>query len=216
MDVLLRLIIVSDVLDFAFLNGDENLQELSAEYLDKVQTLVEKMKEIRSSLSFEANSKNFICDDTNAVTNANVALAESYINHIALITREVIDNTCSESRLKSLLVTDIPYLEKKVEIMNKLCNDLSSDESRYGNIICKLSHAIVKADNWILESMIIIKFMKIDLVDDSQTFTEPIKIKPFDGWKSESNIFDFLSPRFFIKSPSELYKSNFPGVSMLE
>ncbi len=184
---------LSDILDFAFLNGDENLQELSAEYLDKVQTLVENMKEIRSSLSFEANSKNFICDDTNAVTNANVALAESYINHIALITREVIDNTCSESRLKSLLVTDIPYLEKKVESMNKLCKDLSSDELRYANIICKLSHAIVKADNWILESMIIIKFMKIDLVDDSKTFTEPIKIKPFDGWKSDSNIFDFLS-----------------------
>ena len=143
--------------------------------------------------SSKQSSNSFVAFQSDEVTKANIMKAESLINSIALTTRTQIDVSLSEAKLQSISKTDIPYLERKIENINSFCVELSKDESRYANTISSLIHATMKASNWIHESLIVIKAKKLDITDDSTHNAEPIKLKPYDGWKSQDSIFDFIN-----------------------
>ncbi len=50
----------------------------------------------------------------------------------------------------------------------------------------------MKASSWIHDAMLIVKRKHVDIIDDSKHNAEPIKLKPYDGWKLSENIFDFI------------------------
>ena len=239
---------INDFLDYAFLVGNEELQETSAEYLDRAQSLVDLIKEYvehsveggneeleitvedhdtsKEAAEICAEAAKTCAENTGTrrkaagicaeaagtctesivtskettetfkseeVTKANHAKAEYLINSIALITNYNIDDSETESKLQSIFLTDIPFLEKKIEYLNRFSNDLSSDEKRYGVIISKMTLAGMKASSWIHEAMLMVKRKRVDIIDDSKHNAEPIKLKPYDGWKTDENIFNFLN-----------------------
>ena len=179
---------ISDLLDFGFTSCHIELQEKSAELLDKAKNLLSFMNEHKP---LKPNLDNL--DGSSQVFNANIAKAESYINSIEHITNVEIASLTSESKLQSIYKTDIPFLEKRIEILDKLSNDFSKDEFRYGSIICKMAHATCKANSWIHEFIILFKSKQLDIVNESHISKDTIKLKPFNGWKSSETIYEFLN-----------------------
>ena len=106
---------------------------------------------------------------------------------------QVIDRHSSEAKLTSVMITDIPKLEKVQTSADSLLQLLMKNEELYGDAIERMTVTLDKAEIWMNNSLGFIKKNQLDVPDDSKNIVEPIKLKPFSGWSSETNVFDFLA-----------------------
>ena len=114
------------------------------------------------------------------------------IRTVELIISQNINEKSTEAVLTSVMITDIPKLENIKTSADMLLQMMMKNEALYSDAILRLTTVLDLAEAWINNSLMLIKGNQLDVPEDNKNIVEPIKLKPFSGWKSDTNVFDFF------------------------
>ena len=110
---------------------------------------------------------------------------------IERITKLDVTEGLREDKIRSIQATDLPKLEEAKANLTKLFDEFIKQDD-FEELCSYMLKNIGKAEGWIQDCQDLIKEARLDITDDSRNHLEPIKLKPFDGWKSENDIFLFM------------------------
>ena len=124
-----------------------------------------------------------------------VNLLQKRVDLLKLVVNETaklrLDTALGEDRLLSLKATDLPKMEGVTKELSKLFDD-NIDKECYADVCNDIMDSIEIATYWIQTLHELIKIARLDIADDSRTNIEPIKLDPFNGWKSTIDVYVFL------------------------